>query len=310
VANYSQLKRFYVDGRSNKIYLVCLTGGPCAGKTTALMNITEKFSGFYKVFAVPELATAVINGGVNLVPVEKSMEDRKELTRAFVKQVMALEDYFIEAAKLEDKDCLIVCDRGVMDSKAWLPGTTAFDEILVEENLTENQVTNERYDLVCHMVTAAEGAEHNYTTKNNTARKEKPEDARALDKKIQEVWINHHNFRILSATPTFDKKLDNIVSVVNNLLNTKASYNLSQKYLLPMNFSVDTLPRDLPSTSFTEEMTYLIASDCKRETSFLKKRSYSGQGAEVYSHTVRHFSGGQTYKRTEEKCEISVSIYD
>lgn len=44
---------------------IVLTGGPCAGKTTALSYISEKLmdKGF-RVFIVPEVATMLINGGI------------------------------------------------------------------------------------------------------------------------------------------------------------------------------------------------------------------------------------------------------
>ena len=45
---------------------IVLTGGPCAGKTTALVRIIEYFSSFgYKVFAVPEVPTLYSQGGWN-----------------------------------------------------------------------------------------------------------------------------------------------------------------------------------------------------------------------------------------------------
>lgn len=43
---------------------------------------------------------------------------------------------------------------------------------------TDLQAVFKRYDLVLHLVTAAEGAEKFYTTKNNTARKETPAEVK------------------------------------------------------------------------------------------------------------------------------------
>ena len=43
-----------------EIKKIVLTGGPCAGKTTALVKIVEYFSGMgYKVFTVPEVPDTV-----------------------------------------------------------------------------------------------------------------------------------------------------------------------------------------------------------------------------------------------------------
>ncbi|MCR4816974.1 MAG: ATP-binding protein, partial [Bacteroidales bacterium] len=47
---------------------IVLTGGPCAGKTTALARIVEHFSGMgYQVYTVPEAATLFSQSGVNLL---------------------------------------------------------------------------------------------------------------------------------------------------------------------------------------------------------------------------------------------------
>ena len=44
---------------------IAVTGGPCAGKTTALSRIQRDFSHLgYTVLIVPETATLLISGGV------------------------------------------------------------------------------------------------------------------------------------------------------------------------------------------------------------------------------------------------------
>ena len=51
-----------------KITNIVLTGGPCAGKTTALAKITQYFT--YRGFAVytqPEASNLFIQGGVNFL---------------------------------------------------------------------------------------------------------------------------------------------------------------------------------------------------------------------------------------------------
>ena len=47
-----------------KITKVCLTGGPCAGKTSGLAYLSEKLrDDNIRVFMVPEAATLLANGG-------------------------------------------------------------------------------------------------------------------------------------------------------------------------------------------------------------------------------------------------------
>lgn len=46
------------------IIRICLTGGPCAGKTTALATLNQKLSEMgFRVLNVPEAATMLMKGG-------------------------------------------------------------------------------------------------------------------------------------------------------------------------------------------------------------------------------------------------------
>lgn len=47
---------------------VLFTGGPCAGKTTAMAAINQEFTQLgFKVFVVPEAATLLMKGGAMIV---------------------------------------------------------------------------------------------------------------------------------------------------------------------------------------------------------------------------------------------------
>ena len=84
---------------------------------------------------------------------------------------------------------LVILDRTVLDSAAYLPEKD-FREVLAHHNLDYEQLlSGERYDAIGHMVTAADGAEEHYTTENNDARTETPEQARELDKKTQQAYV-------------------------------------------------------------------------------------------------------------------------
>jgi predicted ATPase len=53
-----------LENCKNPIFRICLTGGPCAGKTTAIASLTQALQdrGFY-VLQVPEAATMLMKGG-------------------------------------------------------------------------------------------------------------------------------------------------------------------------------------------------------------------------------------------------------
>jgi len=49
---------------SQQLYKFCMTGGPCAGKTTALTHLSNVLNEFgFRVFCVPEAATLFGKGG-------------------------------------------------------------------------------------------------------------------------------------------------------------------------------------------------------------------------------------------------------
>lgn len=52
----------------SKLWKVVLTGGPCAGKTTALSLIAERFSNSMAVICIPEMATLTFSSGVPIRP--------------------------------------------------------------------------------------------------------------------------------------------------------------------------------------------------------------------------------------------------
>ncbi len=56
----------------NTIKKIVLTGGPCAGKTTALVKVIQHFSSLgYKVFTIPEVPTMFTQAGMNYLTSNK-----------------------------------------------------------------------------------------------------------------------------------------------------------------------------------------------------------------------------------------------
>ena len=97
----------------NNIKKIVLTGGPCAGKTTALVKVIEHFSSLgFKVFTIPEVPTLFSQSGMDYLTTNKSFFYEGE--KATLEIQMALEDKFMRMAKECDRPTLIVCDRGTM----------------------------------------------------------------------------------------------------------------------------------------------------------------------------------------------------
>ena len=199
---------------------IVLTGGPCAGKTTALVKITEYFSGFgYKVFNVPEVPTIFSTAGWNYLTPNRDLYYQGE--RAILETQLALENQFMRLAEVCTKPVLIVCDRGTMDISAYIT-PDEWEEITHRAGTNPNEL-HERYDAVLHLVSAADGAEQYYTTATNATRYEQANEeglriARELDKKVIKAWTGHPHLRVINNHDDFENKLNRVLSEISKVV--------------------------------------------------------------------------------------------
>ncbi len=211
-----------------RMYKVVITGGPCAGKTTAMSWIQNHFSRMgYTVLFVPETATELISGGVAPWTCGTNLDYQK----CQVKLQLVKEQLFEQAAKTMNKEkILIVCDRGFMDNKAYM-NDEEFDEALASVGGTLSEM-RDQYDAVFHLVTAAKGAEEFYTLENNAARYETVEEARALDDKLIAAWTGHPHFRIIDNSTDFEDKLKRLINEMISFLGEPEPVSMQRKYLI------------------------------------------------------------------------------
>ena len=166
-----------------EISKIVITGGPCAGKSTAMSWIQNAFSKMgYAVLFVPETATELIMGGV----APWTCGTNADYQKCQLKLQLEKEKVFEQAARTMDTEkVLIVCDRGALDNKEYM-NETEFAEAM--ESFGSNEVElRDNYDAVFHLVTAAKGAEEFYTTANNSARTETVTEAAELDNRLISV---------------------------------------------------------------------------------------------------------------------------
>lgn len=102
-----------------KVFKVCLTGGPCSGKTTSLARILQYFSNEFIVYTLPEVATITFTSGVTIVPTDFTEDNHKNFTRSICQMQIDIEKYFENIASIQKKKVIIVVDRGVMDNFAY-----------------------------------------------------------------------------------------------------------------------------------------------------------------------------------------------
>ena len=196
---------------------IVLTGGPCAGKTTTIASVKEYLekSG-YHVLLLNECATELINGGIrpfceDAIPVFDFQNEILNL------QLYKEKRYLDIIKKLPDNTkSIILSDRGIMDSKAYL-GEEMFTKLLDLNNLKESDLGHE-YDLVIHMVTVATDIKNKYNKTTNTARFEDADEAIGLDKRTSDAWKNHSNVKVIEATEIIDQKIEKVKAIIDEFL--------------------------------------------------------------------------------------------
>lgn len=193
-----------------KLAKIVITGGPCAGKSTAMEWVKNTFAQMgYTVLVVPETATELITGGV----APWTCGTNGEYQKCQMKLQMEKEKVFEQAARtMASSRVLLVCDRGTMDNKAYMDDAE-FAEVLRFVGATEEELRGS-YDAVFHLVTAAKGAESHYTTANNLARTETALEAAALDDDLISAWAGHPHLRIIDNSSCFEEKMKRLVNEI------------------------------------------------------------------------------------------------
>jgi len=251
-----------------------------------ISSISDRLSSYgFTVFRVPEAATLIINGTLIFPPNIQDYEKRLSFEASLVKTKMALEDIFYEIAKAHSQPCVILCDRGTMDTAAYLDKEDW--EILLDEN-GWNTVTirDRRYDAIIHMVTAAIGAENYYSVENNTARTESLNQARDLDFKVLNAWVGHPHIKIIDNSTSFKDKIRRVEDAICQIIGAPRPTAQTRKFVVDSELSRDVLAKfqNLKCETFELEQTYLQAgeSDTGRYN-YVRKRGQNGMYTYTYS---------------------------
>lgn len=210
-----------------EITKIVLTGGPCAGKSTAMSRIQEEFTKMgYAVLFVAETATELINGGVT-----PTTCGTKDVFQGCLLQLQLEKEKLYEqaAATMKADKVLIVCDRGALDNKAYM---TEAEFAKTVSQISSEVELRDNYDAVFHLTTAAKGAVECYRTDNNTARTETPEEAAALDDKLIAAWTGHPHLRVIDNSTDFDGKMQRLVTEIASFLGEPEPLEVERKYLI------------------------------------------------------------------------------
>ena len=209
------------------IKTIVVTGGPCAGKTTAMSWIQSNFTKKgYRVLFVPETATEFICGGV--APWTCQTNAHYQVVQMTLQREK--ERLFEKAARGMPKEkILIVCDRGMLDNRAYMDDEEAAWAL---EQIGANEVEmRDQYDAVFHLVTAAKGAEEFYTTANNSARIETVEQAMLLKNKAiharradLKLKKGEYLYQDLYGFDVYDLRMEKVIGTLREVLERGRSF--------------------------------------------------------------------------------------
>lgn len=285
------------ENKNNKnIIKIVITGGPCAGKTTAMSWIQNMFTDLgYHVIFVPECATELINAGISA----RTCKDVESFQNALMKLQIEREKIYEEAALYIKRDkILIVCDRGIMDSKAYLTDLQ-FSSILSELNKNEIDL-RDNYDAVFHLVTAAKGAEEFYTLENNTARTETIEEAIKSDDNLINAWNGHPHFRIIDNSTNFEDKIKKLLKEISHFLGEPEPYEIERKFLIKYP-NISWLEKKCKKLEIIQ--TYLNSNNNEE----VRVRQRGNNGNYIYTQTIK--KNISNIKRLEIEKRLSKDQY-
>lgn len=264
------------------VYRFVLTGGPCAGKSTAIQEVADRLRSLgYQVYTVPELATIFHYSGVNFPVNEEALQPVWEQSKiqAQIDMEAAYTKFAEAGSAISGKPSVILCDRGAMDTRAYM-SATGWGNLLAMIGLSEVDIRDNRYDAVCHMVTAANGAVDFYTNSNNMARRETVDEAIALDKRTSSAWVGHPRFHIVDNenSADFRHKVVRVSSFFSGFLDAPIPHVSCRRYLVK-------ITGELPDNAVECELksTFLSEAESSVESNDIVLRARGQNGKFTYS---------------------------
>lgn len=188
---------------SHRTRLVAVTGGPGGGKT-AILELARR-SLCKHVAVLPEAATIVFGGGF---PRHATLDGRRAAQRAIFHVQREVERLVVGEASVG----VALCDRGTLDGLAYWPGDRALLWADVQTNLEAELA---RYAAVIHLETP--DGDHGYNHQN-PLRIESPDEARAIDARIAEIWAAHPNRYSVASSDEFFEKATAAMAIIRSFV--------------------------------------------------------------------------------------------
>jgi len=285
---------------------IVITGGPCAGKTTGMTWIQTTFEKMgYTVLFLSEPATEMMTAGITPGRCSTPMAYQQfQMKLQFEKEKVferAAED--IAGGDRILHKVLIVCDRGFMDNRAYMT-EGEFDQV-VRDLGTGREELLDSYDGIFHLETAAKNALAFYGNANNAVRSETPEQARALDDRLLEVWAEHPRHYVIENLGGFEEKMRHLIAEIAACLGEQQPPEIRRRFLI--DYPDPEALKKLADSTVTEcdiNQVYLRAP----ENEEVRVRRQTTGGQDTFYLTRKGITGGRRYLKSERR--LSGREYD
>ena len=188
---------------------IVVTGGPCAGKSSAMSILQEELGRLgYKVLVVAESATEFMMSGAKYAD--------PKFQRYLIEYQLEKERICEDFARHQEGKTVIILDRGCLDCKAYM-SLDEWAEVLKELHTNEIEI-RDSYDAVFHLVSTAKGTIDAYTLDNNAVRNNTKEEAIQLDDAVLDVWATHPHRVVIDNCPKFEDKVKKLMEEIIHLL--------------------------------------------------------------------------------------------
>lgn len=213
-------------------------------------------------------------------------EESEKFQENLIKVMIAMERTFFTLASTCKQNCIVICDRGIMDATAYM-AKESWGRLLKSNGWNAVELRDNRYNQIIHLVTSADGAESYYNCEDNPCRTEGLELARELDRRTAEAWVGHPYIDVLDNSTDFDTKMRKMISAVCRRIGLQAGDRLKSASRKVKFLVRPPLPPDAAFPSYQDfdvVHDYLITANPKIQ-SRLRKRGQAGNWS--YQHTVR-----------------------
>ncbi|XP_055316408.1 TRPL translocation defect protein 14 isoform X2 [Sitodiplosis mosellana] len=275
-----------IHKNEKRVYKLVLTGGPCGGKTTGQSRMCTFFENLgWKVFRVPETATVLLSGGIKFSDLTET--EAYHFQENLLRTMIQIENTYFELGKSCSKNCLIICDRGVMDASAYI-SKDKWAKMTAANGWNAVELRDNRYNHIVHMVSAANGAEDFYSTEEHACRSEGVELARDLDYKSAAAWVGHPYFDVIDNSTDFETKINRMLECVCQKLGIDTGDRLLRtsrklKFLVGGKLPADSeFPADFQDFDVVHHYLQSNGPKCQAR---LRKRGQKGNWS--YTHTLR-----------------------